>query len=86
LSLEEVSSSLSNFQVLSLNSAKRPGEPIFYGDQILLVNSDLPQWKLSVQNVGEAVIEDGLEVNASEMPRPLKICNYLDNQTRRVAI
>jgi hypothetical protein len=81
LSLEENSNESSNFRISSLNQGKKNGEPILYSDQLILINSMDPQWKLSVQNIDDAnaSIADGLEVNASEVGMPLKICNYLDN-------
>ena len=53
-----------------------------YGDQIQLINNQKSQWKLSVSDLVENALEDGLEVNASEVARPLKLCHHLDNQTR----
>ncbi|CAD8067155.1 unnamed protein product [Paramecium primaurelia] len=82
LSLEENSNQYSNFRILSMNSVKNIGEPILYGDQIIVQNCIQSQWNLSVQMSSDNVFKkDGLEVNASEQAYPLKISSYIDNKT-----
>ncbi|CAD8087418.1 unnamed protein product [Paramecium sonneborni] len=82
LSLEENSNENSNFRILSMNSVKNPGEPILYGDQIILQNSNLIQWNLGIQKPSlKFEKQDGLEVNASEQAYPLKISSYIDHKT-----
>ncbi|CAD8067163.1 unnamed protein product [Paramecium primaurelia] len=82
LSLEENSNQYSNFRILPMNSVKNAGEPILYGDQIIIQNCIQSQWNLSVQMPSDNVYKkDGLEVNASEKAYPLKISSYIDNKT-----
>ncbi|CAD8151578.1 unnamed protein product [Paramecium octaurelia] len=82
LSLEELPNLNSNFRILSMNSVKNPGEPILYGDQIIVQNSGQSQWNLGIQKPSAKFEKkDGLEVNASEQAFPLKISSYIDNKT-----
>lgn len=39
MSLEEIDSEWSNFKILSINNAKKLGEPVLYSDYICLVSS-----------------------------------------------
>ncbi|CAD8173114.1 unnamed protein product [Paramecium octaurelia] len=82
LSLEEKPNQNSNFTILSLNSVKNPGEPILYGDQIIVQNFNQSQWKVGIQQPSAKFQKkDGLEVNASEQAYPLKISSYVDKKT-----
>ncbi|TNV75003.1 hypothetical protein FGO68_gene1012 [Halteria grandinella] len=82
LSLEEHPNIHSNFRILSMNQIKNLGEPILYGDQIVIQSSQMPAWHLGIQRPSFRVRQgDGLEVNASEQAQTLKISSYLDNKT-----
>lgn len=84
LSLEEKSNEYSNFRIFSLNNAKQLGEPMFYGDQIIVYNDEDHKWKLGIENLTRNTsFEDGLEVNANENAQPLKLCNYIDYYTEK---
>ena len=42
MSLEELASDWSNFKMMSINKAKKQGEPVLYSDYISLVSSKDP--------------------------------------------
>ncbi|KAM3134788.1 hypothetical protein pb186bvf_013113 [Paramecium bursaria] len=88
LSLEEAANSYSNFRILASGKGKQVGESLLYGDLIHISNSVLQNWQLGIykpQSIQQQYLEllNGLEVNASENPQPVKLCPYLDYQTNQ---
>ncbi|CAD8139457.1 unnamed protein product [Paramecium pentaurelia] len=84
LSLEEISNLNSNFRILSMNQVKNPGEPILYGDQIIVQNSSSNKWFMNIQKPNQKYDKkDGLEVNCSQIGFPLKIACYVDSKTEQ---
>lgn len=77
MSLEENDSDWSNFRIISVNKAKKMGEPVLYSDYISLVSVKDKHQCLNIDEFGDR-LEMGLEVNAFESPDPFKLCNYLD--------
>ncbi|CAD8135704.1 unnamed protein product [Paramecium pentaurelia] len=84
LSLEEIPNVNSNFRILSMNQVKNPGEPILYGDQIIIQNSSSNKWFLNIQKPTQKYDKkDGLEVNCSQVGFPIKIASYIDYKTEQ---
>ncbi|KAL4446650.1 hypothetical protein ABPG74_005588 [Tetrahymena malaccensis] len=81
MSLEENDNQWSNFILVSQKNTKKFGEPVLYGDQILLQSVMDKSYWLNIDNVGDEDLVSPLEVNASEFNIPLKLCNYLDFKT-----
>ncbi|CAD8052984.1 unnamed protein product [Paramecium sonneborni] len=84
LSLEEIPNINSNFRILSMNKVKNPGEPILYGDQIIIQNSTQNKWFLGIQKPTQKYEKkDGLEVNCAQIGFPIKIASYIDYKTEQ---
>ncbi|CAD8133367.1 unnamed protein product [Paramecium octaurelia] len=84
LSLEEIPNVNSNFRILSMNQVKNPGEPILYGDQIIIQNSSQNKWFINIQKPSQKYDKkDGLEVNCSQIGFPIKIASYVDSKTEQ---
>lgn len=61
---------------MSINNAKKEGEPVLYSDYISIVSSLDSNMCLNIDEDGDT-LQNGLEVNAFETPDPFKLCNYL---------
>lgn len=68
----------SNFTIVSVNNAKKIGEPITYSDQIQIVSTNNNRYSLNIQKGSIRDLMKGLEVNAYENPANLKLCSFME--------